>query len=129
MKKIYLACALNQVPDEFTQRIQTIRSQIAGLGEILDFVGLRPDITAQEVFDHDIHCVKSADIIIAFVDYPSLGLGIELGFALNHGKQIVALAQTDSQVTRMVTGITSPQFRLFRYIDIDEAVEIIRNSV
>lgn len=63
-------------------------------------------MTPEEVYKKDTDWIKEADIVIAEVTTPSLGVGYELGFAEALKKKIVCLYRTQEgkQVSRMVLG-------------------------
>jgi len=77
-----------------------------------------PNLTADgesrhpaEIHDGDIGWLKEADLVVAEVSSPSLGIGYELGRAVGWGKKILALFQSDSdkRLSPMITensGIT-----------------------
>ncbi|MBU1433287.1 hypothetical protein KKF91_22375, partial [Myxococcota bacterium] len=46
-----------------------------------------------------------ADLIVAIVDQPSIGVGMELAFAFCGKKNIVLMHQKKSKISRMVLGI------------------------
>jgi hypothetical protein len=87
------------------------------------FLGLEVG-TDQDVYEHDIHeCVRNADLIIAECSFPSLGLGWELGTAVEkYRKPVLAVAKEGTKVTRLVTGAQSErnpdyQFELYRSVE------------
>jgi nucleoside 2-deoxyribosyltransferase len=84
---------------------------------VSDFVGLVKG-TPQDVYEWDRNCVLNCDIFVALCDHPSTGLGMELAFAIEHGKHVLAFAHDDTLVSRMILGITYPQFQFDRYRDI-----------
>lgn len=63
-------------------------------------------MTAEEVYIKDTNWIKEADIVIAEVTTPSLGVGYELGYAEMLKKRIVCIYRNieGKQVSRMVLG-------------------------
>lgn len=63
-------------------------------------------MTPEEVYTKDTNWIKEADIVIAEVTMPSLGVGYELGFAEALKKKIVCIYRNreGKQVSRMVLG-------------------------
>ncbi len=114
--KIYVGCALTQASAEFRQHVDGLKDQLRYLGhEVLDFVGLEAG-TPEDVYAGDIRCVRECDIFIAVCDYPAIGLGYELGVAVEVlGKPVLAVAHKNAVVTRLVLGITHPNFTFRRY--------------
>lgn len=73
-----------------------------------------PTIPDHLVFLLDRQKVRRSDLVIFHADYPSTGAGLELVFAHDALIPIVALADRDTKVSRMVTGIPGPLF-MVRY--------------
>ena len=120
MAKIYVGCALTDAPTTFANQVEELKALLREEGhEVADFVGTVKG-TASEVYETDIHkCVANSDIFIAVCDYPSIGLGWEIGTAVEkHGKPVLAVAHRNDKVTRMLSGAVSdrnPLYRFFRY--------------
>lgn len=106
--------------------VENLRTKLQDRYEVLEFLGLVKG-TATDAYHWDIHeCVAKADAIIAICDYPSIGLGYELGTAVEHlHKPVLALGQTDTRITRMVLGIDAPNYRFARYDSFDDVPKIV----
>ena len=128
MKRVYLGCAITKVPPEyeveFRSKISTIKKDLRIVGfEVIDFLSaIRQDGTEKEIYTHDIiDSVGSAEAMIAICDYPSLGLGYEMGTIIEkHGMPVLAVAHKDSIVTPLIRGITHPKFRFERYENVSD---------
>lgn len=102
---IYVGCGLTQAPEEFIEGIDGLKVElrrVAGI-KIIDFIGLKGG-TAREVYLHDTRSVMDAGGILAVVDQPSIGLGMEIATAIQYGKPVLAVAHRVSRVTRMIIG-------------------------
>lgn len=77
------------------------------------------------VHDRDISWLLSSDVIVAEVSTPSLGVGYELGRALEHNKKILCLYKNNSpkNLSGMISG--NPDMNTHYYNSIDEAKKII----
>jgi len=128
MKKIYIGCSLTHAPHEFKLAIEDLKNKLRGTYEILDFLGLDKD-TPQGVYKWDTHCVKICDLFVADCTHPGIGLGYELGVALENNKPVLAVAHKDAKVTRMVLGITHPKYTFKRYDDMVEVEEFIQQKI
>jgi nucleoside 2-deoxyribosyltransferase len=119
--KLYVGCSLTQASEEFKSEIDQLKRTLRDSGfEVFDFVGL-VNGTAEEVYKWDIgHCVGECDAFIGICDYPSIGLGWELGEAIRLGKPSFAVAHKDSKITRMVLGAAEvePNLKFERYTDL-----------
>lgn len=133
-KKLYVGCAINNLSLKnkvrFLKQIEDLKDSLRDHFEVLDFVG-NATAPVETIYTHDIHnCVGRADCMLAICDHPSTGLGYELGTALEkHDIPVLAVAHKDSNVTRLVQGVTGKKFKFVRYEDFREvkkmAVEVL----
>lgn len=67
------------------------------------------DKPLDEIFKRDVDWVREADVIVAEVTQPSLGVGYELGLAESLGKRVVCLHRPveGRRLSAMVAGNTS----------------------
>ncbi len=61
-------------------------------------------LTARDVYQRDVTWLSGADCAIAEISNPSLGVGYEIGYALDKGKKVLAMYQKGLFVSRMITG-------------------------
>jgi len=82
------------------------------------------------VFHTNYNAVKNARVLVVEVSNPSIGTGIEIGFALEWKKPIICLAHSSAKVTRMVRGPAKEgKFELIRYETEEEAMQKLRQSL
>lgn len=135
--KIYVGCAITTVPEDkrahFINLVKNVKNEIRDAGhEVLEFrTALFPNATAQEVYTHDIRdCVEAADAMLAICDHPSTGLGYEMAVAIEkQGIPVVAVAHTDSEVTKLVLGINHPEFIFKRYTSVHEISSLLLDNI
>ncbi|MBS3055411.1 MAG: nucleoside 2-deoxyribosyltransferase [Candidatus Aenigmarchaeota archaeon] len=76
-----------------------------------------------KVFDTDNQAVENSDIIVAEVSNPSLGSGIEIGWALNKNKKIICLTNDVMNVTPLIRGAAKKGLiKLIEYDNEEEAL-------
>lgn len=128
--KLYIGCSLTHAPEDFKKEIDKLKDSLRLDYEILDFLGLVSG-TSEDVYMWDIHeCVNKSDVFIAIVDYPAIGLGYELGTAIEKlSKPTLALAHKDAHVSRLVLGINHPNYKLARYTSITEIPSLIKQFI
>jgi nucleoside 2-deoxyribosyltransferase len=83
-----------------------------------------PHLSNIEVARRDLAEVRAADVLVAYVGEPSLGVGAEVAIALADGKRVLLVAESDKKVSRFLLGLaeTYPtQSQVCRYTSIDEA--------
>lgn len=76
-----------------------------------------------EIFERDIHMLNECDVVIAEVSNPSLGVGYEICYALEHQIPTLGLFQPGIFVSRMILGNTSPYLTLSDYNNEKAVVE------
>lgn len=83
------------------------------------------DLRESEIFARDMGWLKEADVVIAEVTTPSLGVGYELGIAQHLGKRILCLFRDGEQrsLSAMVAGNSC--FQVAEYQDFSEACDIM----
>lgn len=81
-------------------------------------------LSHEEVFKRDIELLEQADILVAEVSYPSLGVGFELAYALVKGKPVAALVKRDrlEALSSLIRGITWSNFSLIVYDSAGDAI-------
>lgn len=127
MKKLYVGCSLTQAPEDFKKQVEILKDALRNDFEILDFIGLVSG-TPKDVYEWDIQkCVATCDVFVAICDFPAIGLGYELGVAVEQlGKPTLALTHTDAKVSRLLLGITAPHYQLLRYTSMTEIPDMIK---
>lgn len=134
MKKLYIGCSLTLLPPDkkeaFLKMISEIKKELGKSFEILEFLGI-DDIgtakpyTPREIYDFDIkECLMKADCFLAVCDYPAIGLGYELGTAVEkRGIPVLAVAHKDSKVSRSIIGVDHPNFHFMYYGSVNGIIE------
>jgi len=82
------------------------------------------NLSEEEIFTRDIEWLDSADVIVAEVTTPSLGVGYELGRAEAKSKRVICLyrEQEGTRLSAMVAGNT--HFKVVTYTKVDELENI-----
>lgn len=79
----------------------------------------------RDIYERDIKWLKSADVVVAEVSLPSLGVGYEIGKAEEWGKPILCLYCTNSpgKLSAMING--NENLTVKKYGDLSEALVLI----
>jgi len=82
-------------------------------------------ITDEYIFERDMAWVREADVIVAEVSTPSLGVGYELGQSESMGKPILCLYRKTEgkRLSAMVAG--NSYVKIFEYKTIEDVVVIL----
>jgi 2'-deoxynucleoside 5'-phosphate N-hydrolase len=80
------------------------------------------------VYNRDTTNLDNADILIADLTYPSLGVGFELGYFSKYHKPMLFLSEkTEILPSSLVRGIPTSQFKIYQ--SIEEAKQYIDNFI
>lgn len=83
------------------------------------------------IYTRDMSWLKEADLIIAEVTTPSLGVGYEIAYAEMWEKPIVCLYKSNNEkkLSAMILGSSkvSDKIKIFEYENVEHLQEIIRN--
>jgi nucleoside 2-deoxyribosyltransferase len=82
-------------------------------------------LAPRDVYARDVDWITNCDVLIAEVSVPSLGVGYEIGYALNIGKPVFCIHHKDRRVSKMITGNPDHMLTIQEYSSVDEAVSLI----
>ncbi len=129
MRKLYVGCSLTHSPQDFKDLVLNLKEKLRADYEVFEFLGLEKG-TAVDVYKEDIGiCVARCDFFVAICDHASLGLGYEMGTALEkYSKPTLGLAHEDSNVGRLVLGIDHPMYTFKRYKTSEDIISLIKEK-
>lgn len=113
MPKVYISGALTSIPRD-GEALKIFYERLGALCEALGYESYVPHLkadpikfpgfTPSEVYEMDSAAVIAADLMIAYVGLPSLGVGQELEIAREHSIPIILLMEQGATVSRMARG-------------------------
>jgi hypothetical protein len=120
---VYVACSLTHASEEFKQQVELLKDSLRKVCRVLCFLGISDD-TAHAIYEHDIHnCVYRSDLVVAITDFPSTGLGYEIGTQVEARRMpVLAVAHIDSKVTKLILDPQQPGYEFHRYRNFHEEV-------
>ena len=86
-------------------------------------------LTDVQIHDRDMNWVRDSDLVVAEVSIPSLGVGYEIGRAIELGIPVLALFRSDSGFTLSAMIAGSEGLTPFVYRQLDELPEKIREFI
>ncbi len=134
--KIYFAGSIRggrEDRDIYFELIQELKKFGTVLTEHLGNEGLsdqgEKDISSTEIFERDMAWVREADIVVAEVTQPSLGVGYEIGQAEAMGKDILCFYRQieGKSLSAMIAG--NPTCKVFRYSSVSEISDILSHAL
>ena len=134
--KIYFAGSIRGGREDAALYLQIIE-YLKTFGEVLtEHVG-DPNLTDlgddgptdRYIHDRDLAWLQSADVLIAEVTSVSMGVGYEIGRAVEMGKKVLCLfrPETGKNISAMIAG--SPDLELVKYTTLEEAKTAISNCI
>lgn len=80
-------------------------------------------LTDREIHDRDLQWIVESDVVVADVTIPSLGVGYEIGRAIEMGKPVLCLFKSGTEfiLSAMIAG--SKDVEVYEYHDPDELKE------
>lgn len=139
MKKVYFACSVRggrNDEDLYAALVDVLREHAEVLTEFnvdKDLTPLGTPGATSKTYERDMSMLQRADIMIAEVTTPSLGVGYEIAQAEQQEKPILALyrPQPSKSLSAMIDG--SPKTRVFEYRTLPQAekaiVDFLDNSL
>jgi len=111
--KIYISGALTGI--ENSVEIKAFYEAIGSLCQEIGFQAYvphlktdptnNPDVSPRQVFETDKHQVSIADLVIAYLGYPSFGVGMELAYAETKTIPLILLYERGKNISRFPRGI------------------------
>lgn len=132
--KIYFAGSIRGGRDDSHIYFEIIK-ELQKYGEVLtEHIG-DPNLTMKgeslsesEIHDRDMNWVFESDVIFAEVTQTSMGVGYEIGRAVEAGKKVIAVYREleGKRISAMIAG--SDKLTLIKYSTIEEIKEILNNN-
>lgn len=80
-----------------------------------------------DIYQRDISWLREADLVVAEVSTPSLGVGYEIGVSESMGKKILCLYRVGN-ISAMICGNPSLTTLEYNFIDLEEKItELMKN--
>ncbi len=123
--KVYYAASVRGAGRDLEatrKAIQTIKE--AGHVALTEHLaGSSESLSDQQVYQRDMRLLEQADLLIADVTFPSLGVGFEICKAIQLNKPVYLVAREGVKVSKLIAGITDVK----RYSSLEEMSSIIKD--
>lgn len=126
--KIYFSGSIRGGQDDAAIYKQII-DELKRYGNVLtEHIGSKvqeTNLSDEEIHDRDLKWVMDADVVVAEVTTPSLGVGYEIGRAAEFNKPIICLYRKNGkkQVSAMIAGCS--QVKSFEYSKVEDTKQIL----
>lgn len=77
-------------------------------------------------YKHDRDYYKDIDLVIAEVSYPSIGLGIELGFLYDDNKRIYCIHKSNMKISSSINAVTE---NIYEYKNKEDMLNIVEDII
>lgn len=129
---VYFSCSITGGRDDQTI-YQQIVEFIQGKGHEIptahlafpDLEKLETNLAPEDVYKRDIDWVRGCDVLVAEVSTPSHGVGYEIAEAVIRGKTVLCVYRKSVRVSKIITGNTEPNIRVFAYSSTENLLTII----
>ena len=76
-------------------------------------------LSDKEIHDRDLQWIVESDVLVAEVTVPSLGVGYEIGRAIEMGKPVLCLFQQDSDynISAMISGSDKVEMKYYKNLE------------
>lgn len=135
--KIYFAAAIRGAKEPAAAKVyKSLITYLQSYGSVLTehianadvFIQGEPEFSDSYIYKRDINWLLSADLIVAEVTYPSLGVGFEIATAIEHNKKVFCLKRKDGKkISAMISGCN--KLELQEYADLSEAENLITDYI
>ncbi len=130
--KIYFSGSIRggrQDAELYKQLIEHLKQYGTVLTEHIGSKTINDTKTDREIHDEDMTWLRESDIVIAEVTTPSLGVGYEIGRAVEMGVKILCLYRNvqGASISAMIKG--SPDLTCRHYRSIEEAKTILSEFI
>lgn len=122
--KIYFAGAIRGGREKVYDYQKMVKRFEEHGGEVLTKHVADPNLSVRgenmsfsKIYERDIKWLKECDIVFADITIPSLGVGYEIAYAENLGKQIYAIYEKDANVSGFLRGDEKINFLAYESID------------
>lgn len=101
---LYVGCGLTHAPEVFVGSVERLKKQLEFGWNIMEFLGLQGG-SPEDVYRKDIEDnIRTCDAFLAIADFPSTGLGWELGVADEREVPALIVSHDGATVSRLLAG-------------------------
>jgi len=136
LKKIYF-CGSIRGGRQLAATYEKLISLLQNYGEVLtEHIGEKSVIMSESesytdgfIYERDMSWLKESDLVIAEVTTPSLGVGYEIGYAVETKKPVLGLYHEESghKLSAMISGC--PEIKLIKYKQIEDLKDVIEEFI
>ena len=128
-KVVYVGCSLTHAPKKFKADVIKLVEKLETICTVLKFKGLSDANQPHDVYVQDIKkCVRKCDLLVAICDYPSLGLGYEMGTQGEARKKpTLAVAKQGRKISKLVLDPRTPgyEFKFYNKL-VNDVFEMVK---
>ena len=85
-----------------------------------------PDVSPRQVFETDKAQISKSDLVIAYLGYPSFGVGMELAYADTNSIPLILLYEKGKAISRFPRGIPTVYAEI-QFSDCEDAIDRLRS--
>lgn len=106
VKSVYVAGGLTVAPDSFKSFLKSLMVVLGFRFQVNKFFSFAvledPNLAGRNIHEFDESQVLASDALVAFCDYASTGMGMEIEIARQAGKKIILVYKPNSQPAKIL---------------------------
>ena len=129
---VYVASSMTNASDEYRVYIKKFKQELrsATATVVLEWLEFDSPVVLSNFFEKDMNNVRNCSVMIAIVDEPSIGVGMEIMEAIHSKKPTLCLYRESSNVSRLLQSAQiSAGFKICSYKTLNEAVGLAADFI
>ena len=123
---VYVASSTTNAPQEYRAFVQNFKKELRLRTSALVLEWLdQGEPLMEDFYKRNLKNVSMCHTMIAFVDQPSIGVGLEISAALRESKFLLCLTEEGVRVSRLLLAAAEMYgFPVHAYVDVEDAVQV-----
>jgi len=129
---IYIASSVTHASESHRKFVRDLKQELRLQTQavVLEWVDKEPVEKLEGFFERDMKNISMSTHVVALVDMPSIGLGMEIKEALLKKKPLLCLAKERAEISRLLLAAQlTYAFKIEHYSALQEAVERVKRFI
>lgn len=103
-QNVYVGSSVTNASEQLLDFVARFKQdlRLISTAHVIEWVGKDSPMTIHDFYRKDLNNVRNCDVMVAIVDEPSIGLGIEIREALAIHKPLICIHKKGTQVSRLL---------------------------
>ena len=129
---IYIASSVTHASESYRKFVRDLKQELRLRTQavVLEWMDKEPVEKLEGFFERDMKNISMSSHVVALVDMPSIGLGMEIKEALLKKKPLLCLAKEGAEISRLLLAAQlSYEFKIEHYSALQETVERVKRFI